>query len=175
MRFIDRVRSAIKLRWDALFSRLRFIRPFSLSWRPRDWQVTFLRARVRELEAKESEDIKYLRFQLTRTRAENIRLQNQVQDSGIRFAALFHMPEEDLHKAACRYEVYPSDDGGGWTVVVEHCVFCGCAVKTEAFQSERDALLYTALLQTAGFRPRNNLSCSQCYSEYLKSSGLSVE
>lgn len=44
-----------------------------------------------------------------------------------------------------------------------------------AFQSERDALLYTALLQTAGFRPRNNLSCSQCYSEYLKSSGLSVE
>ena len=92
-----------------------------------------------------------------------------------RFAALFHMPEEDLRKAACRYEVYPSDDGGGWTVVVEHCVFCGCAVKTEAFQSERDALLYTALLQTAGFRPRNNLSCSQCYSEYLKSSGLSVE
>ena len=169
------MKAAIRRYLDALLSRLRFLRPFTLSRHPRDWRVTFLRARVQELEAKESEDIKYLRFQLTRTRAENTRLQNQVQDSGIRFAALFHMPEEDLHKAACRYEVYPSDDGGGWTVVVEHCVFCGCAAKTEAFQSERDALLYTALLQTAGFRPRNNLSCSQCYSEYLKSSGLSVE
>ena len=121
------------------------------------------------------QDVRFLRFQLTKTRSELTELSQRPDSFPQRFAALFHMPEEDLHKAACRYEVYPSDDGGGWTVVVEHCVFCGCAVKTEAFQSERDALLYTALLQTAGFRPRNNLSCSQCYSEYLKSSGLSVE
>ena len=121
------------------------------------------------------QDVRFLRFQLTKTRSELTELSQRPDSFPQRFAALFHMPEEDLRKAACRYEVYPSDDGGGWTVVVEHCVFCGCAVKTEAFQSERDALLYTALLQTAGFRPRNNLSCSQCYSEYLKSSGLSVE
>lgn len=121
------------------------------------------------------QDVRFLRFQLTKTRSELTELRQRPDSFPQRFAALFHMPEEDLHKAACRYEVYPSDDGGGWTVVVEHCVFCGCAVKTEAFQSERDALLYTALLQTAGFRPTNNLSCSQCYSEYLKSSGLSVE
>ena len=121
------------------------------------------------------QDVRFLRFQLTKTRSELTELSQRPDSFPQRFAALFHMPEEDLRKAACRYEVYPSDDGGGWTVVVEHCVFCGCAVKTEAFQSERDALLYTALLQTAGFRPRNNLSCSQCYSEYLKSGGLSVE
>ena len=121
------------------------------------------------------QDVRFLRFQLTKTRSELTELSQRPDSFPQRFAALFHMPEEDLRKAACRYEVYPSDDGGGWTVVVEHCVFCGCAVKTEAFQSERDALLYTALLQTAGFCPRNNLSCSQCYSEYLKSSGLSVE
>lgn len=121
------------------------------------------------------QDIRFLRFQLTKTRSELTELSQRPDSFPQRFAALFHMPEEDLRKAACRYEVYPSDDGGGWTVVVEHCVFCGCAVKTEAFQSERDALLYTALLQTAGFCPKNNLSCSQCYSEYLKSSGLSVE
>ena len=121
------------------------------------------------------QDVRFLRFQLTKTRSELTELSQRPDSFPQRFAALFHMPEEDLRKAACRYEVYPSDDGGDWTVVVEHCVFCGCAVKTEAFQSERDALLYTALLQTAGFRLRNNLSCSQCYSEYLKSSGLSVE
>ena len=121
------------------------------------------------------QDVRFLRFQLTKTRSELTGLSQRPDSFPQRFAALFHMPEENLRKAACRYEVYPSDDGGGWTVVVEHCVFCGCAVKTETFQSERDALLYTALLQTAGFRPRNNLSCSQCYGEYLKSSGLSVE
>lgn len=121
------------------------------------------------------QDVRFLRFQLTKTRSELTELSQRPDSFPQRFAALFHMPEEDLRKAACRYEVYPSDDGGGWTVVVEHCVFCGCAVKTESFQSERDALLYTTLLQTAGFRPKNNLSCSQCYSEYLKSNGLSVE
>ena len=175
MRFIDRVRSAIKLRWDALFSRLRFIRPFSLSWRLRDWRVTFLRARVRELEAKESEDIKYLRFQLIRTRAENTRLQNQVHDSGIRFAALFHMPDDGLRENACGYEIRRESVGTSCEVVLEHCVFCGCAVKTEAFQSERDALLYVALLQTAGYQPQRNLSCPLCYTEYEKSLELSKD
>lgn len=132
-------------------------------------------ADVEQVDDNLKQDVRFLRFQLTKTRSELTELSQRPDSFPQRFAALFHMPEEDLHKAACRYEVYPSDDGGGWRVVVEHCVFCGCAVKTEAFQSERDTLLYAALLQTAGFRPRNNLSCSQCYSEYLKSSGLSVE
>ena len=132
-------------------------------------------ADVEQVDDSLEQDVRFLRFQLTKTRSELTELSQRPDSFPQRFAALFHMPEEDLRKAACWYEVYPSDDGGGWTVVVEHCVFCGCAVKTEAFQSERDALLYTALLQTAGFCPRNNLSCSQCYSEYLKSSGLSVE
>ena len=119
------------------------------------------------------QDVRFLRFQLTQVRAELTEL-NQRPDSFPRsFAALFHMPGEMLCQLPCRYEIGRS--GGNWAVVLERCVFCGCAVKTEAFQSERDALLYTALLQTAGFRLRNNLSCSQCYSEYLKSSGLSVE
>lgn len=173
MRFIDRVRSAIKLRWDALFSRLRFIRPFSLSWRPQDWQVTFLRARVRELEAKENEDIKYLRFQLTRTRAENTRLQNQMNDSWVQFGALFSMPEDELCKAARHFAVSPSDDGG-WSVTVEHCVLCGCELKTVPFRTEREALLYSALLNVAGYHAKNNLSCPECYREYMDVNQLSV-
>ena len=75
------------------------------------------------------QDVRFLRFQLTKTRSELTELSQRPDSFPQRFAALFHMPEEDLRKAACRYEVYPSDDGGGWTVVVEHCVFCGCAVK----------------------------------------------
>ena len=30
-------------------------------------------------------------------------------------------------------------------------------------------------LQTAGYRPKNSLSCTRCYSEYLESTELSVE
>lgn len=101
------------------------------------------------------QDVRFLRFQLTKTRSELTELSQRPDSFPQRFAALFHMPEEVLCRLPCRYEIGRS--GGNWAVVLERCVFCGCAVKTEAFQSERDALLYTALLQTAGFRLRNNL------------------
>lgn len=166
--FFCRIKSAIRQRWDAVLSRLRFLRPFSLSRHPRDWRVMFLRARVRELEAKEHEDIKYLRFQLTRTRAENTNLQNQVNSGCVQFATLLSMSEEELRKAASCYEVSPSDDDSNWTVVVEHCALCGCELETAPFRTERDALLYSALLNVAGYHARNNLSCSQCYREYLE-------
>ena len=132
-------------------------------------------ADAEELGENAGQDARFLRLQLTKARAENTDLKNRAKDFGERFAALFHMPDDGLREIARSYEIRRKSVGPSCEVVLEHCVFCGCAVKTEAFQSERDALLYTALLQTAGFRPRNNLSCSQCYSEYLKSSGLSVE
>ena len=132
-------------------------------------------ADAEELGENAGQDARFLRLQLTKARAENTDLKSRTKDFGERFAALFHMPDDGLRENACGYEIRRESVGTSCEVVLEHCVFCGCAVKTEAFQSERDALLYTALLQTAGFRRRNNLSCSQCYSEYLKSSGLSVE
>lgn len=90
-------------------------------------------------------------------------------------APLFHMPVEELRQTACRYQVVPLDGGSRWAVVREHCVFCGCTLETVPFRTERDALLYAALLQAAEYRPKNSLSCSRCYSEYLESTELSVE
>ncbi len=134
-----------------------------------------MRARIQELEQEENADIKYLRWQLTRLRAENTELRNQVNECCAGFVPLFHMPVEKLRQTACRYQVMPLDGGAGWAVVMEHCVFCGCELETAPFRTERDALLYAALLQTAGHRPKNNLSCTRCYSEYLESTELSVE
>ena len=134
-----------------------------------------MRARIQELEQEENADIKYLRWQLTRLRAENTELRNQVNECCAGFVPLFHMPVEKLRQTACRYQVVPLDGGAGWAVVMEHCVFCGCELETAPFRTERDALLYAALLQTAGHRPKNNLSCTRCYSEYLESTELSVE
>ena len=134
-----------------------------------------MRARIQELEQEENADIKYLRWQLTRLRAENTELRNQVNECCAGFVPLFHMPVEKLRQTACRYQVMPLDGGAGWAVVMEHCVFCGCELETAPFRTERDALLDAALLQTAGHRPKNNLSCTRCYSEYLESTELSVE
>ena len=144
--------------------------------RPKDnLRTTLLQIRVDELEDKENADIKYLRWQLTRLRAENTDLRNWGNEVCASAAPLFHMPVEGLRQTACRYQVVPLDGGAGWAVVREHCVFCGCALETAPFRTERDALLYAALLQTAGYRPKNNLSCEQCYNEYVEVTDLSVE
>ena len=138
-------------------------------------RTTLLQIRADELEGKENADIKYLRWQLTKLRAENTDLRNRGNEVCASAAPLFHMPVEELRQTACRYQVVPLDGGSRWAVVREHCVFCGCALETVPFRTERDALLYAALLQTAGHRLKNNLSCTRCYSEYLESTELSVE
>ena len=141
----------------------------------RNWRTTFLRARIHELEQEENADIKYLRWQLVKLRAENTRLESRGNEICAELMPLFHMPVEELRQASCRYQVMPLDGGAGWAVVMEHCVFCGCELETAPFRTERDALLYAALLQTAECRPKNNLSCTRCYSEYLESTELPVE
>lgn len=159
----------------AVLERLRLSLTSLFRHRPKDWRTSFLQARVHELEQEENADVKYLRWQLTRLRAENTDLRNRGNEVCANAAPLFHLPVEELRQTACRYQVMPLDGGAGWAVVMEHCVFCGCELETAPFRTERDALLYAALLQTAGHRLKNNLSCTRCYSEYLESTELSVE
>lgn len=158
-----------------VLERFRRYLSFFIHWGSRNWRTTFLRARIHELEQEENADIKYLRWQLIKLRAENTRLESRGNEICAELMPLFHMPVEELRQTACRYQVMPLDGGAGWAVVMEHCVFCGCELETAPFRTERDALLYAALLQTAGHRPKNNLSCTRCYSEYLESTELSVE
>ena len=132
-------------------------------------------ADAEEMEGEAGQDARFLRLQLTKARAENTDLKSQTKDFGERFAALFHMPDDGLREIVRSYEIRRKSVGPSCEVVLEHCVFCGCAVKTEAFQSERDALLYVALLQTAGYQPQRNLSCPLCYTEYEKSLELSKD
>ena len=141
----------------------------------RDWRTTLLRARIHELEQEENADIKYLRWQLTRLRAENTCLRDRGNEVCAGIAPMFHMPLEELRQTACRHQVMPLDSGSGWAVVREHCVLCGCGLETAPFRTERDALLYAALLQAVGYRPKNNLSCEQCYNEYVEVTDLSVK
>ena len=126
-------------------------------------------ADAEEMEGEAGQDARFLRLQLTKARAENTDLKSRTNDFGERFAALFHVPDSGLREIARSYEIRRKPGGTSCEVVLEHCVFCGCAVETKAFQHERDALLYAALLQTAGYQPKRNLSCPFCYDEYEKS------
>lgn len=132
-------------------------------------------ADAEELSEDAGQDARFLRLQLVKVWAENTELKNRTNDFRERFAALFHMPDGGLREIAYSYEIRRKSGGTSCEVVLEHCVFCGCAVETKAFQSERDALLYVAFLQTAGYQPRRNLSCPPCYEEYEKSLELSVD
>lgn len=131
-------------------------------------------ADAEEVERTMEQDARYLRFQLIKARAENTDLRSQANDLWMKCSELFQMTQEQLRKFACRYETRRMGSGS-WRVVVNRCVFCGCEVKTVDFHSERDALLYVALLQTVNCQPRHNLSCPSCYEEYEKSLELSED
>lgn len=132
-------------------------------------------ADAEEVEESVGQDAKYLRLQLIRVRAENTDLRNQTNGLWMKCSEPFHMTQEQLREYACRYAIREADGKTDWLVVVNHCVFCGCDLKTVAFSTERDALLYAALLQMIGYQPKHNLSCQSCYEEYEKSIALSDE
>lgn len=121
------------------------------------------------------QDIRFLRLQLTKLRADNTELQSRVDDWRTRFPALLNMTECQLHELARHYDIWQADDAAGWFVAANNCVFCGCGLEIETFRTRRDALLYGALLHTVGYRPRHNLSCPSCYAEYEETHEISIE
>lgn len=132
-------------------------------------------AEAEEVEGSIEQDAKYLRFQLIKQRAENNDLRNRTDNLWVKCSELFHMTQQQLRKLTCQYEIREAVGKAGWLVVVNHCVFCGCDLEPVAFCTERDALLYAALLRTAGHQPKHNLSCPTCYEEYEKSLELSKD
>ena len=155
--------------WQRLYRRLYLFMKWHLINRKSQWTD------AEEVERDIEQDIKYLRLQLTRLRAENNDLRNRTNDLWVKCSELFHMTRDQLQMSACRYEVQEAGNKAGWLVTVNHCVFCGCGLETAAFSLERDALLYAALLQTAEYQPKHNLSCPSCYAEYEKSIALSAD
>lgn len=121
------------------------------------------------------QDIRFLRFQLTKLRAEKTELLSRMDGLRDKFSALLNMTEEQLQDDACRYDVWEADHEPGWFVATDHCVFCGCGLEVTDFRTRRDALLYAALLQTVGYRPKHNLSCPACYAKYEETREISVK
>ena len=73
-------------------------------------------------------------------------------------------------RCEARFYVQKSENGTAWETVTEHCCLGGCDMGVYTFSNERDALLFAALLQAAGYRPPHNIACPACYAEYREGS-----
>ena len=84
-----------------------------------------------------------------------------------RFCSVLKKSDDQLRQTL-RFCVQRSEDGMAWETVTQHCCLGGCDMDVYTFPTERDALLFAALLQAAGYHPPHNIACSSCYVEYQK-------
>lgn len=84
-----------------------------------------------------------------------------------KLAGILKQPDDQIRRSA-RYAVQPTEDGLAWETVTEMCCLGGCDMGVYTFPTERDALLFSALLGAFGYCPPHNTACSDCYAEYMK-------
>lgn len=83
------------------------------------------------------------------------------------FASVLQMPETALQTFR-RFPIYPPEEGSLWKVVTHVCSLGGCDMGIYAFPTERDARIFSALLEGTGFRFHHDTACPVCYAEYMK-------
>ena len=111
-------------------------------------------------------DNKYLRLQLTKTRADLYELQRRPQELRDVISGIFLMTNEKLREIS-RFPVRKSESGEAWETVTGSCCLGGCDMDVYPFQSERDALLFSVLLKAVGYQSPHNIACEKCYQEYM--------
>lgn len=84
-----------------------------------------------------------------------------------RFADILGKTDDELRRYS-RCIVQPTEDGRTWETVTATCCLGGCDMDVFTFRTQRDALLFSALLEAEGYRPRHNTACPECYAEYVK-------
>ena len=108
-----------------------------------------------------------LQYQLTKARAEKYELERMPTMIRDTLADYFCMPVESLRKQAWTH-VRETESKDGWEVVTKHCCLGGCDMDVYTLPSERDALIFLAVLRAIGYRPPHNVACERCYAEYTK-------
>lgn len=112
-------------------------------------------------------ELRRAQAQLIEARAEITALRRQKDDLRPSLARVLKKTDEEL-RASIRCAVQPAEDTREWEAVTEQCCLGGCDMGIYAFSTEREALLFSALLEAAGYRPDHNTACSSCYDEYIK-------
>lgn len=112
-------------------------------------------------------ELRRTQAQLVEACAEITALRRQKGDLRPALARVLKKTGEELR--AYRYcAVQPAEDTCEWEAVTERCCLGGCDMGVYTFSAEREALLFSALLEAIGYRPDHNTACSSCYAEYRK-------
>lgn len=82
-------------------------------------------------------------------------------------AEIFKMPDHALQGLAS-YPVQPTKDALAWETVTAQCCLGGCDMDIYTFLTEREALMFSALLNVIGYRSPHNIACHACYEEYIR-------
>ena len=117
--------------------------------------------------AERDREIQRLKLQLAQAWADLPKLRQQASELPAYFDAVLKKSDAQL-RAELRFCVQISEDGASWEVVTVHCCLDGCDMGIYTFRSEREALLFAALLQAGGYHPPHNIACPACYAEYRK-------
>ena len=64
-------------------------------------------------------------------------------------------------------QVRENKSGPGWEAVTGFCCLGGCDMDVYSCPSERDAMLFLALLGAVDYQPPLNIACEECYQEYI--------
>lgn len=120
-----------------------------------------------EMLEKKQRDIRYLEFQLAKTRADQFELEQKPMELRDTIAGILKESDEQLRSTA-RFQVWRAETDSGWEVVTDHCCLGGCDLNSYTFSSERDALLFAQLLDMVGYHPPHNIACPACYEEHMK-------
>lgn len=83
-----------------------------------------------------------------------------------KISKVLQMTDAQLREIS-RFCVQEDGSGDGWETVTGFCCLGGCDMDVYPFQSERDALLFAALLKEIGYQPSHNIACAECYQEYM--------
>ena len=105
--------------------------------------------------------------QLIEARAEITALRQQKGELRPILAHVLRKTDGEL-RASIRYAVQHTQDTDEWEAVTEQCYLGGCDMGVYTFPTERDALIFLALLEAAGYRPGPNKACPQCFAEYMR-------
>ena len=74
------------------------------------------------------------------------------------FSSVLQMTDEQVRE---------NKSGPGWEAVTGFCCLGGCDMDVYSFPSERDAMLFLALLGAVDYQPPLNIACEECYQEYI--------
>lgn len=109
-------------------------------------------------------ELDHLHLQLTEAQEELYELRRRPQDWKEIIYRLLCMPDEQLRENA-QLPVRHSKTGAGWETVTGFCCQCGCDIDVDVhpFRSERDALLFSAVLKTIGYQVPHNVACLDCF------------